>query len=92
MNNANLNLPAPDVLVAAAVYLMTSHARTGCPLVRRIIASQLRYLARHPSNTVTPMLREVCIRLARDWERLGLRPQTIPRQPAASRGQTENIH
>lgn len=90
-NNENLNLPAADVLVAAAFYLMTSHARTDCPLVRRMVVHQLRYLARHPSDSVTPMLRDVCIRLAREWERLNLRQQAISRQPAASRIQ-EYIH
>ncbi len=91
MNNANLNLPAPDVLVAAAFYLMASHARTDCPLVCRMVARQLRYLARHPSDSVAPMLREVCIRLAREWERHSLRQQTEPRQPAAG-GPRQNIH
>lgn len=91
MNNENLNLPAPDVLVAAAFYLMTSHARTDCPLVRRMVIHQLHYLARHPSDSVTPMLREVCIRLAREWECHNLRQQTVPLQPSASEPH-QNIH
>lgn len=63
-----LNLPAPDTLIAAALYLMTSHARTGCPLVSRMIARQLRYLAHHPSTSVTLQLRAACAKLAEQWE------------------------
>lgn len=59
MNDKDLDLPVPDALVAATFYLMMCHARTGCPLVCRMVARQLRYLARHLSDNVTPMLRDV---------------------------------
>lgn len=81
MNNDILNLPAPDTLVAAALYLMTSHAKGGCPMVGRMVLRQLNYLAQHPSAEVTPMLREVCLKLACEWERLGLRKPIILPQP-----------
>ena len=61
-------LPAPDTLIAAALYLMTSHARTGCPLVSHMIAQQLHYLAHHPSTSVTLQLRAACAKLAEQWE------------------------
>lgn len=62
------NLPAPETLVVAAFYLMTSHARTGCPLVSHMIAQQLHYLAHHPSTSVTLQLRAACAKLAEQWE------------------------
>lgn len=67
MNADKLNLPAPETLLASAMYLMTNHAKTRCPLVSRMIAQQLLHLARHPSESVTPQLRRVCEQLAGQW-------------------------
>lgn len=60
-------LPAPETLLASALFLMTNHARTRCPLVTRMIAQQLLHLANHPSDSVTPQLRAVCEKLAGQW-------------------------
>lgn len=60
-------LPAPETLLASALFLMTNHARTRCPLLTRMISQQLLYLARHPSESVTPQLRAVCEKLAGQW-------------------------
>lgn len=60
-------LPAPETLLASALFLMTNHARTRCPLVTRMIAQQLLHLAHHPSESVTPQLRAVCEKLAGQW-------------------------
>ena len=67
MKTATLALPAPETLLASALYLMTNHARTRCPLVTRLIAQQLLHLANHPSESVTPQLRAVCEKLAGQW-------------------------
>jgi hypothetical protein len=60
-------LPAPETLFASALFLMTNHARTRCPLLTRMIAQQLLHLANHPSERVTPQLRAVCEKLAGQW-------------------------
>jgi hypothetical protein len=67
MNVPAATLPAPEVLLASALFLMTDHAKTRCPLLTRMIAQQLQHLASHPSATVTPQLRAVCEKLARQW-------------------------
>ncbi len=68
MKPARTRLPPAETLVAATFFLMTKHATVRCPLVGRIIARQLQYLAEHPSDNLTPQLREVCARLAAQWE------------------------
>jgi hypothetical protein len=60
-------LPAPEILLASALFLMTNHAQTRCPLLTRMIAQQLHHLAHHPSATVTPQLRAVCDKLSKQW-------------------------
>jgi hypothetical protein len=60
-------LPPPETLVAATFFLMTRHASMRCPLVGRVIACQLQYLADHPSDTLTPQLRAVCAKLSEQW-------------------------
>lgn len=67
MTIARAKLPPPETLVAATFFLMTKHATIRCPLVGRVIARQLQYLADHPSETLTPQLREVCAKLALQW-------------------------
>ena len=60
-------MPPAETLVAATFFLMTRHAAVRCPLVGRIIARQLQYLAKHPSESLTPQLREVCAKLSAQW-------------------------
>lgn len=67
MEPAGNGLPPAETLVAATLFLMTKHAAVRCPLVGRIIARQLHYLAEHPSDSLTPGLREVCARLSEQW-------------------------
>lgn len=67
-NVPELAVPAPETLLASAMYLMTNHAKTRCPLVSRMIAQQLLHLAHHPSESVTPQLRRVCAQLAGQWQ------------------------
>ena len=64
----NLVPPPPETLLASAMYLMTNHAKTRCPLVSRMIVQQLLHLAHHPSDSVTPQLRRVCEQLAGQWQ------------------------
>jgi hypothetical protein len=67
MERARNRLPPAETLVAATFFLMTRHAAVRCPLVGRIIARQLQYLAEHPSETLTPQLRDVCAKLSAQW-------------------------
>jgi hypothetical protein len=64
---ARNSLPPAETLVAATFFLMTRHAAIRCPLVGRVIAQQLQYLADHPSDTLTPQLRAVCAKLSAHW-------------------------
>ncbi len=64
-------LPSPETLYAAALYLATSYARSGCPMVCGMVMRQLRCIAAHPSAAVPEPLRETCRRLYADWERIG---------------------
>jgi len=67
MEPARNRLPPAATLVAATFFLMTKHAAVRCPLVGRIIARQLQYLAEHPSDALTPQLRDVCAKLSAQW-------------------------
>jgi hypothetical protein len=49
MTDANTRLPEPDVLLGAALFLMTKHAQSHCPGTCRAIAPQFGWLARHPA-------------------------------------------
>lgn len=64
--NSN-DLPDPGVIVAAALHLMTHHATTRCPCKARLVVQQLEFLASHPSDTVSPLLRQVCRKLIVEW-------------------------
>ncbi|HVY06802.1 MAG TPA: hypothetical protein VHB46_12565 [Burkholderiales bacterium] len=69
MTTRRAKLPPPETLVAATFFLMTRHATIRCPLVGRVIARQLQFLADHPSETLTPQLRDVCAKLSVQWTR-----------------------
>lgn len=55
-----------DTIVAALLYLMTQHARTGCPRLAVYISRHMQCLACH--GGATAVLRETCasLRDARD--------------------------
>jgi hypothetical protein len=71
MKPSTIVLPDPDTLLASALFLMTHHAKTRCPLLTRMIAQQLGHLARHPSRNITPQLRRLCEKLAGQWSDTG---------------------
>jgi hypothetical protein len=78
MKPAQTALPSPETLLASALFLMTNHARTRCPLVTSMIAQQLLHLARHPSQSVTPQLRAVCEKLAGQWTEARVMTSDMP--------------
>lgn len=63
----NHELPEPAAIVASVIHLMTRHAVSGCPQMGRMVIRQLEYLAHHPSEQITPMLRQVCNSLIVEW-------------------------
>ena len=62
-----LSLPEPSLLIASALFLMTKHADRNCRCLRHMIIRQLDLLLTHPSDEVTPLLRETCRRLIDQW-------------------------
>jgi hypothetical protein len=55
-----------DRMLAAAIYLMTCHARSGCPRLACMVRHHFRQLSRHPGSGA--LVREMCRRLAAAWE------------------------
>lgn len=57
----------PEVIVSAALYLMSSYGCSGgCPRLAHVILKHLRILAER--NDLAPVLRETCGKLAEQWE------------------------
>lgn len=67
MTRTSIDLPEPDVLVNAALFLMTQHARSHCPAVGRAIAQHLSWLAAHPGAAIAPGQRRFYRELAVQW-------------------------
>jgi hypothetical protein len=58
-----------ETLVASLVYLMTHHARTGCPRLAVCVSRHMQALALHPD--AAPVLRDICAGLHGVWTRAG---------------------
>jgi hypothetical protein len=71
MNQHECSIPEPEVLIAAVFYLATNYAKTGCPMLCSMLMRQLASLRNHPSDSVSPMLRETCSKLLVEWGRIG---------------------
>ncbi|QJR11069.1 hypothetical protein DSM104443_02140 [Usitatibacter rugosus] len=54
-----------DRLLAAAIYLMSCHARSGCPRIACMVERHLQLLGRHPQ--VGEHVRHTCRQLAAAW-------------------------
>jgi len=63
-------LPQPETLYAAALYLATNYAKSGCPMLCRMVMRQLACILNYPGESVSPALREVCRSLYVEWERI----------------------
>jgi hypothetical protein len=55
----------PQALIAAALYLMTHYARTGCPRLALCISKHLQCLAVHPD--ADPVIRDICAGMHGAW-------------------------
>jgi len=65
VNTPDSQVSRPQALIAAALYLMTHHVRTGCPRLAVCIARHLQCLAAHPD--ADPVIRDICAGLHGIW-------------------------
>lgn len=71
MDELPADIPQPEIIYGSALYLSASYARTGCPMVSRMVMHQLACIANHPSGSVPESLREICRKLHAEWSRIG---------------------
>lgn len=55
-----------DRLLAATLYLMTCHARNGCPRLAEMVRRHFELISRHPESG--ELVRDTCKRLCAAWE------------------------
>ena len=93
MGPEKIEIPEPETLYAAALYLATNYARTGCPLLCCMIMRQLACIQNHPDESVPQSLRETCRKLREEWERIGVE-RALALQEAARNHETnaQQIH
>lgn len=65
MNSLETQESRPQTLIAAALYLMTHYARTGCPRLALCISKHLQCLSVHPD--ADPIIREICAGMRGAW-------------------------
>ncbi|MBY0269372.1 MAG: hypothetical protein K2X06_05845 [Burkholderiales bacterium] len=82
MQNRKPATPCPATLYAAALYLTTRYARSGCPTICRMVMQQLELIANHPDPSVPDDLRETCRKLQADWEHIGAERELVTRKAA----------
>ena len=70
MDQAKFEVPDTQTLLAAALYLATSYARTGCPRLCDMIIRQLRIIRGYSGNVTPQVTRELCGQLLAEWERI----------------------
>ncbi len=64
---ADIDASKPEVIVSAALYLMSSYGCSGgCPRLAHVIVKHLRILSERPD--LAPVLRTTCTSLAEQWE------------------------
>lgn len=61
------DVPQPALLLAAVLRLLSANKAVGCEHLRSAIVQHLELIAEHPDDTLDPLLRKVCLRLASDW-------------------------
>ncbi len=72
VDKPNCEIPANETLFAAALFRATNYARTGCPLLCRMMLRQLACIQYHPDESVPQSLRDSCRKLREEWERIGI--------------------
>jgi hypothetical protein len=74
--------PCPATLYAAALYLATRYAGSGCPGVCRMVVQHFELIANHPDPAVPDGLRETCRMLQADWKNIGAAREQLMRKTA----------
>lgn len=82
----------PEIIFAATLYLMTQHARSRSPLLARVVARQLGYIAEHPSGEVPDVLRAVCQNLQSRWMRIAASTAAPALPPPDKAGNKSSVH
>jgi len=77
-----------DRLLAAAIYLMSCHARNGCPRLAYMVKRHFELIARHPESG--ELVRDTCKRLAAAWESIGRHDLRVAASSPAS-GETGEV-
>lgn len=75
-----------DRLLAAAIYLMSCHARSGCPRLACMVGRHLELIGVHPE--VGDRVRETCRRLAAAWEAVRAHDEREAERRCAAQGTT----
>jgi hypothetical protein len=65
VNATETQVSSPRTLIAAALILMTHHARTGCPRLALCISRHLQCLAVYPEADA--VIRDTCAALHAAW-------------------------
>jgi hypothetical protein len=86
MSDQERAIPEPGTLIAAVFYLATNYARTGCPMLCSMLMRQLACIRNHPSDLVSPSLRETCGKLLVEWGRIGAERERALQEPAQDEG------
>lgn len=87
MRRPECETPEPETLIAAVLYLATNYARTGCPMLCTMLVRQLACIRNHPSDSVSPSLRETCGKLLVEWGRIGTERAQAMREAANGDGE-----
>ncbi|MBX3665007.1 MAG: hypothetical protein KIT18_07115 [Burkholderiales bacterium] len=82
----------PATLYAAALYLATRYAGSGCPAICRMVVEQFECIANHPDPEVPEVLRKTCRRLQAEWERIGAERELAVRKTAAPDTNAQRLH
>jgi hypothetical protein len=65
MKHRDADASRAETVVAALIYLMTQHARTGCPRLAVCVSRHLQCLAVHPD--APQVVRDMCASLHGAW-------------------------
>jgi hypothetical protein len=65
MDKADSEASRAETVVAALIYLMTQHARTGCPRLAVCVSRHMQCLALHPD--APQVVRDMCASLHGAW-------------------------
>lgn len=74
-NGAQTETPVSryETVVAALIYLMSCHRRSGCPKLALYVSRHMTAIALHPD--APPVVRDVCAALRESWEGASTQPR-----------------